>query len=315
TNKKPTSKTVKVVPSQADGLKKPTEKVWVDNDKKLSPSEQKSVKDKVEELNKKDNQKPTVTVGDNGETTVVFPDGSQATIPGNELVQEKGQSAEPTPVAPHTQSKEITGTGEKGAKISVAFPGGKTATGQVDEHGKFKVGVPTGVSLTKDQEITVTQTETNKKPTSKTVKVVPSQADGLKKPTEKVWVDNDKKLSPSEQKSVKDKVEELNKKDNQKPTVTVGDNGETTVVFPDGSQATIPGNELVQEKGQSAEPTPVAPHTQSKEITGTGEKGAKISVAFPGGKTATGQVDEHGKFKVGVPTGVSLTKDQEITVT
>ncbi|MCW1073464.1 MULTISPECIES: Ig-like domain-containing protein, partial [Lactobacillales] len=184
--------------------------------------------------NKKDNQKPTVTVGDNGETTVVFPDGSQATIPGNELVQEKGQSAEPTPVAPHTQSKEITGTGEKGAKISVAFPGGKTATGQVDEHGKFKVGVPTGVSLTKDQEITVTQTETNKKPTSKTVKVVPSQADGLKKPTEKVWVDNDKKLSPSEQKSVKDKVEELNKKDNQKPTVTVGDNGETTVVFPDG---------------------------------------------------------------------------------
>ncbi|EGY58642.1 hypothetical protein HMPREF1027_01178, partial [Lactobacillus iners] len=49
-------KTVKVVPSQADGLKKPTEKVWVDNDKKLSPSEQKSVKDKVEELNKKDNQ-------------------------------------------------------------------------------------------------------------------------------------------------------------------------------------------------------------------------------------------------------------------
>ena len=160
------------MPSQADGLKKPTEKVWVDNDKKLSPSEQKSVKDKVEELNKKDNQKPTVTVGDNGETTVVFPDGSQATIPGNELVQEKGQSAEPTPVAPHTQSKEITGTGEKGAKISVAFPGGKTATGQVDEHGKFKVGVPTGVSLTKDQEITVTQTETNKKPTSKTVKVV-----------------------------------------------------------------------------------------------------------------------------------------------
>ncbi|MCT7843041.1 MAG: LPXTG cell wall anchor domain-containing protein, partial [Lactobacillus iners] len=59
-----------------------------------------------------------------------------------------------------------------GAEIVVEFPGGKTATGQVDEHGKFKVGVPTGVSLTKDQEITVTQTETNKKPTSKTVKVV-----------------------------------------------------------------------------------------------------------------------------------------------
>ncbi|MDK8131588.1 Rib/alpha-like domain-containing protein, partial [Lactobacillus iners] len=220
------------------------------------------------ELNGKDEETVTIPV------TVTYDDRSIDKVNVTVTIK-RATSAEPTPVAPHTQSKEITGTGEKGAKISVAFPGGKTATGQVDEHGKFKVGVPTGVSLTKDQEITVTQTETNKKPTSKTVKVVPSQADGLKKPTEKVWVDNDKKLSPSEQKSVKDKVEELNKKDNQKPTVTVGDNGETTVVFPDGSQATIPGNELVQEKGQSAEPTPVAPHTQSKEITGTGEKGAK----------------------------------------
>ena len=53
------------MPSQADGLKKPTEKVWVDNDKKLSPSEQKSVKDKVEELNKKlaDNRKELLDLG------------------------------------------------------------------------------------------------------------------------------------------------------------------------------------------------------------------------------------------------------------
>ncbi|EFQ50805.1 hypothetical protein HMPREF9218_1277, partial [Lactobacillus iners LEAF 2062A-h1] len=173
TNKKPTSKTVKVVPSQADGLKKPTEKVWVDNDKKLSPSEQKSVKDKVEELNKKDNQKPTVTVGDNGETTVVFPDGSQATIPGNELVQEKRAKVRNQRQSLHIRKvRKLLVQERKVQRFSVAFPGGKTATGQVDEHGKFKVGVPTGVSLTKDQEITVTQTETNKKPTSKTVKVV-----------------------------------------------------------------------------------------------------------------------------------------------
>ncbi|MCT7676734.1 MAG: Ig-like domain-containing protein, partial [Lactobacillus iners] len=171
-NKKPKVKTVQVVPSQADGLKKPQTKEWVDNPNSLTPTEKETVKGKVEEANKNGDQKPTVTVGANGETTVEFPDGSKATIPGNELVQEKGQSQEPNPVAPHTQSKKITGTGVAGAEIVVEFPGGKTAKGKVGDNGDFSITVPDDVKLTTGQDIKVTQTETNKKPTSKTVKVV-----------------------------------------------------------------------------------------------------------------------------------------------
>ena len=171
-NKKPTVKTVQVVPSQADGLKKPQTKEWVDNPNSLTPTEKETVKGKVEEANKNGDQKPTVTVGANGETTVEFPDGSKATIPGNELVQEKGQSQEPTPVAPHTQSKKITGTGVAGAEIVVEFPGGKTEKGKVGDNGDFSITVPDDVKLTTGQDIKVTQTEPNKKPTSKTVKVV-----------------------------------------------------------------------------------------------------------------------------------------------
>ncbi|WP_240403717.1 sialoglycan-binding domain-containing protein, partial [Lactobacillus iners] len=215
------------------------------------------------ELNGKDEETVTIPV------TVTYDDRSIDKVNVTVTIK-RATSAEPNPVAPHTQSKKITGTGVAGAEIVVEFPGGKTAKGKVGDNGDFSITVPDDVKLTTGQDIKVTQTEPNKKPKVKTVQVVPSQADGLKKPQTKEWVDNPNSLTPTEKETVKGKVEEANKNGDQKPTVTVGANGETTVEFPDGSKATIPGNELVQEKGQSQEPNPVAPHTQSKKITGTG---------------------------------------------
>ena len=260
------------------------------------------------ELNGKDEETVTIPV------TVTYDDRSIDKVNVTVTIK-RATSAEPTVSTVHTQSKEISGTGVAGAEIVVEFPGGKTAKGKVGDNGDFSITVPDDVKLTTGQDIKVTQTEPNKKPKVKTVQVVPSQADGLKKPQTKEWVDNPNSLTPTEKETVKGKVEEANKNGDQKPTVTVGANGETTVEFPDGSKATIPGNELVQEKGQSQEPTPVAPHTQSKKITGTGVAGAEIVVEFPGGKTAKGKVGDNGDFSITVPDDVKLTTGQDIKVT
>lgn len=75
-----------------------------------------------------------------------------------------GKSKAPT-VDPITEGdREVTGTGEPGAKIEVEFPGGKTETATVEADGSWKVTVPNDVDLEKDDVVKAVQKETEKEP-------------------------------------------------------------------------------------------------------------------------------------------------------
>ena len=75
--------------------KVPSDKVKVDNPNKLTEDEKSEVVKAVEDANKDENGKSTlpegskVTVGDNGDVTVTYPDGSKDTIPGDKVLEGK----------------------------------------------------------------------------------------------------------------------------------------------------------------------------------------------------------------------------------
>src|SRR5699024_1807862 len=159
-------------------LKVPSDKVKVDNPNKLTEDEKSEVVKAVEEANKDEEGKTTtpegskVTVGDNGDVTVTYPDGSKDTIPGDKVVEGKSDA----------------------------------------------------------------------------------EKNELKVPSDKVKVDNPNKLTEDEKSEVVKAVEDANKDENGKSTlpdgttVTVGDNGDVTVTYPDGSKDTIPGDKVVEGK-------------------------------------------------------------------
>ena len=78
--------------------KVPSDKVKVDNPNKLTEDEKSEVVKAVEDANKDENGKSTlpegskVTVGDNGDVTVTYPDGSKDTIPGDKVVEGKSDA-------------------------------------------------------------------------------------------------------------------------------------------------------------------------------------------------------------------------------
>ena len=75
--------------------KVPSDKVKVDDPNKLTEDEKSEVVKAVEDANKDENGKSTlpegskVTVGDNGDVTVTYPDGSKDTIPGDKVLEGK----------------------------------------------------------------------------------------------------------------------------------------------------------------------------------------------------------------------------------
>ena len=70
-------------------------KVTVKDPSHLTDDEKNQVKNKVDNANKdKFPDGTNITVGDDGTTTVTYPDGSKDTIPGDQLVQ--GQKGDTT---------------------------------------------------------------------------------------------------------------------------------------------------------------------------------------------------------------------------
>ncbi|REI20816.1 hypothetical protein DOS78_10905, partial [Staphylococcus felis] len=49
------------------------------------------------------------------------------------------------PTSPGTSGTVITGTGKPGSTVTVAFPGGSTSTGTVNEEGQYEVKVPSAI--------------------------------------------------------------------------------------------------------------------------------------------------------------------------
>ncbi|WP_457023349.1 Rib/alpha-like domain-containing protein [Lactobacillus johnsonii] len=229
----------------------PGDKVTVKDPSHLTDDEKNQVKNNVDNANKDKFPDGTkVTVGDDGTTTVTYPDGSKDTIPGDQLVQgQKGST---------TDAGNITPT-VPGDKVTVKDPSHLTddeknqVKNNVDNANKDKFPDGTKVTVGDDGTATVTYPDGSKDTipgdqlvqgqkgsTTDAGNITPTVPGG------KVTVKDPSHLTDDEKKQVKNNVDNANKDKFPAGTeVTVGDDGTTTVTYPDGSKDVIAGTDLV----------------------------------------------------------------------
>ncbi|MDF4188547.1 LPXTG cell wall anchor domain-containing protein, partial [Ligilactobacillus salivarius] len=208
-----------------------------------------------------------VKVGDDGTTTVTYPDGSKDTIPGDQLVQgQKGDTTDADKIIPTVP----------GDKVTVKDPSHLTddeknqVKNNVDNANKDKFPGGTDVKVGDDGTTTVTYPDGSKDTipgdqlvqgqkgdTTDADKITPTV------PGDKVTVKDPSHLTDSEKDQVKTNVTDANK-DNlpSGSQITVGNDGTTTVTYPDGSKDTIPGSDLVRQSTDADKTTPSVPETK-----------------------------------------------------
>ena len=230
----------------------------------LTDNEKNQVKNNVDNANKdKFPAGTTVEVGKDGTATVTYPDGSKDTIPGDQLVQgQKGDT---------TDAGNITPT-IPGGKVTVKDPSHLTddeknqVKDNVDSANKDKFPAGTEVAVGNDGTATITYPDKSVGTIlgNKLVEEKNSSAEKLD-PTvpAKTKVDDPTKLTNDEKKEVEDKVTEANKDKFPEGTeVTVDDDGTVTINYPDGSQDTIPGDQVVEAKTDADKTNPTVPGTK-----------------------------------------------------
>ena len=220
-------------------------KTVVENPAQLTQDE----KDKVIEEVKKSNPDilagTTVTVANNGDVTITYPDESVDTIPGSDTVVERATSATPTVNSVDTDDMKVSGTGIAGSTIEVTLPDGTKKTTTVGQDGKWEVALD--APLTKDAVVKATQTEVDKKPSGDvSTTVVPTTAD-LVTPNQpvKIVVENPAQLTQDEKDKIIEEVKKFNPDFPAGTTVTVADNGDVMITYPDGSVDIISGQDTV----------------------------------------------------------------------
>ena len=227
----------------------------------MTDDEKSEVVKAVENANKDDNGKSTlpdgtkVTVGDNGDVTVTYPDGSKDTIPGAKVVEGKGTEGQ--------TDAEKNEPKVPGDKVKVDNPNKLTddeksevvkavENANKDDNGKSTLPDGTKVTVGDNGDVTITYPD-GSKDTIPGDQVIEGKSDADKhEPTlpggDKVKVDDPNKLTDNEKNAVKDKVDEANPNLPDGTKITVGDDGTTTITYPDGSTNTIPGHDLVTGK-------------------------------------------------------------------
>ena len=252
----------------------PGDKVTVKDPSHLTDDEKNQVKNNVDNANKDKFPAGTdVTVGDDGTTTVNYPDGSKDTIPGDQLVQ--------GPKGDTTDAGNITPT-VPGDKVTVKDPSHLTddeknqVKNNVDNANKDKFPAGTDVTVGDDGTATVTYPDGSKDTIPGDQLVQGQKGDttdaGNITPTVpggKVTVKDPSHLTDDEKNQVKNNVDNANKDKFPDGTkVTVGDDGTATVTYPDGSQDTIPGDQLVQgQKGDTTDAGNITPTIPGGKLT------------------------------------------------
>ena len=231
----------------------PGDKVTVKDPSHLTDDEKNQVKNNVDNANKDKFPDGTdVTVGDDGTTKVTYPDGSQDTIPGDQLVQgQKGDTTDADKITPTVPEKKVPVADT--SKLT------KTEKGEVKKNVEDtnKGNFPDGTEITVGADGTTTVTYPDK--STDTIKggdLVRPENDADKTtpsiPEKKVPVADPSHLTDSEKDQVKTNVTDANK-DNlpSGSQITVGNDGTTTVTYPDGSKDTIPGDKVVEGKSDA----------------------------------------------------------------
>ena len=236
------------------GPKNPDDRVPVKDPDHLTDGEKNDVKDEIGKENPDLPKGTEVDVDDKGNATIKYPDGSKDTIPGDQLVQgQKGST---------TDAGNITPT-VPGGKVTVKDPSHLTDSEKdqvkknVEDANKRNFPAGTDVTVGKDGTATIKypDTSTDTIPGDKLVKGEDSgstsgqtDAENITPnvPGDKVTVKDPSHLTDDEKNRVKKNVEDANKGSFPAGTViTVGDDGTTTVTYPDGSKDVIAGTDLI----------------------------------------------------------------------
>ncbi|TDN14740.1 Rib/alpha-like domain-containing protein [Lactobacillus crispatus] len=297
------------------GPKNPDDRVPVKDPDHLTDGDKDKVKGEVGIVNP--DLPGTIDVDDKGKATIKYPDGSKDKIPGGDLVRPENDADNITPKIP-------------GDKVTVKDPNHLTddeknqVKNNVDNANKDKFPAGTVITVADDGTATITypDTSTDTIPGDKLVKGEDSGSTSGQTdagnitpniPGDKVTVKDPSHLTDDEKNQVKNNVDNANKDKFPAGTeVTVGDDGTATIKYPDGSQDTIPGDQLVQgQKGDT---------TDAGNITPT-IPGGKVTVKDPSHLTddeknqVKNNVDNANKDKFPAGTVITVGDDGTTTVT
>jgi hypothetical protein len=274
------------------GPKNPDDRVPVKDQDHLTDGEKNDVKDEIGKENPDLPKGTEVDVDDKGNATIKYPDGSKDTIPGDQLVQgQKGDT---------TDAGNITPT-VPGDKVTVKDPSHLTddeknqVKNNVDNVNKDKFPAGTGITVGDDGTTTVTYPDGTKDTIPGDQLVQGQKGDttdaGNITPTipgGKVTVKDPSHLTDDEKNQVKNNVDNANKDKFPAGTeVTVGDDGTTTVTYPDGSKDVIAGTDLVI--AAKSEDVPGSKHHSHKN----GSNSSQVD-GVKGASTANGSIANAG---------------------
>ena len=217
------------------GIRKPADKKVGDA---TNPTDQAEVTEKLKKLNGSDTK---VKYDDEGNATVIRPDGTIATIPASDLFKTpedaKKANGGDDINKPNSQTvvadKNALTPDEKKAiedKVKAVNPG---AVVTVDEKGNATVTTPEGKTAVIDADDLVKGADE---------KTSPKAGNNINNPADRVQVADKANLTPEEIAKIKAAVEAVN----PGSTVVVDEKGNATVTTPEGKTATIPVSELVK---------------------------------------------------------------------
>ena len=242
--------TFEVKGNEASEIQAPT-KTPVQDLTNLTQPEKDAVKKAIEDANP--GKVANVEVTPDGTATVTFKDGSVATLTPDKTVVE-------------AQSKGIVNP----AKTPVENPANLTE----EEKGKVKKAIEdanpekvANVEVTPDGTATVTFKDGSVATLTpdKTVEKATKDADGIVNPA-KTPVENPANLTQPEKDAVKKAIEDANP--GKVANVVVGNDGTATVIFPDGSKATLTPAQTVKEADSNGVKTPaVTPVVNPSSLT------------------------------------------------
>ena len=272
-----TTVTVKVQPNQSDkydphGPENPDDRVPVKDPEHLTDGDKDNVKGEVGKVNPDLPNGTEVEVDDKGNATIKYPDGSKDTIKGGDLVRPEKDADRHDPHGPEnpddrvpvkdpahlTKGDEDNVKGEVG-KVNPDLPNGTEV--EVDDKGNTTIKYPDGSKDTIPGDKLVKGEDSGS--TTDADKITPTV------PGDKVTVKDPSHLTDDEKNQVKNNVDNANKDKFPDGTVVkVGDDGTATVTYPDGSQDTIPGDQLVQgQKGDTTDAGKITPTVSGDKVT------------------------------------------------
>ncbi|WP_375555053.1 Ig-like domain-containing protein [Streptococcus nidrosiense] len=236
----------KTVKKSADKVIKDPAVTPVVNPSALTDAEKAKVADEVKKAN------PTATdvkVGEDGTATVTYPDGTTAVIPSDKTVKKSDDKVIKIPVVTPVANPLALTDAEKAKVADEVKKANPTATDvKVGEDGTTTVTFPDGSTANLTPAQTVKEADSN----------------GVKTPAV-TPVANPSALTDAEKAKVAEEVKKAN------PTATdvkVGEDGTATVIFPDGSKATLTPAQTVKEADSNGVKTPaVTPVANPSALT------------------------------------------------